>query len=427
MKSPVIVILLALLTGVCSAVVSASESPWEPPFVGSAPTTLYLPDAYATYWRYGWQRNPEDKGGYVFKGQFPQARYFSYNVYSDDSKMSLGSFADQQLKADAGKDNPFAGGQRGDATYTLHVVPEGTQIDAKNVLYFPDDLTRVSVLLRHYVPENGIEGGVPMPAISGFDPATGKLSVAAASHPVPSLSKLEIQRYLIPMFKDLAGQFVDSPKEVIEKIHHSVTGHPLSMKELIAHRLLSKAFTHYHKGEVIESYKLATTGTYPNQDNLYLILPAVREADEVLLVKFRAPSYPKSPADYPAAPLRYFSLSQGDNLSYGSGTLIDKDMRVNADGNIYFLIGDEQAALRDKASALGANFMPWKATNEMLLVYRHMLPKADYVHGINQVADYVGDKPEKGQEGRAFIGDYAPVGRLISHTEALGLKAFPVF
>lgn len=280
--------LLTLVFVLSSATAQATDTLWEPPYVGSAPTTLYLPDAYATYWRYGWDRNPGDQGGFVFKGHFPNARYFSYNVYSDETKMSLGSFADQELKADADKGNPFAGGEGKDASYTLYVMPEGTKIDAENVLYFPDNLTKVSVLLRHYVPENGIQGGISMPSISQFDPATGLASPAAASKPVPNLSKTEVQRYLMPMFKNLAKQYQQDPEAVVKKMRNRSTGNPPNMKEIIAHQLMTKAFAHYHKGEVIESYKLATTGTYPNKDNLYLILSVVREADEVLLVKFRA-------------------------------------------------------------------------------------------------------------------------------------------
>lgn len=102
-------------------------------------------------------------------------------------------------------------------------------------------------------------------------------------------------------------------------------------------------------------------------------------------------------------------------------------MLVTKEGEIYFVIGDDEPALREKAAALGANFMPWKATDDMLLVYRHMLPKDDYPHGVNQVPDYNPEKPEKGQEGRAFIGDYAPVGKLISRKEAATLKDFTVF
>jgi len=422
------IIFIALLCGVIFTLQSRAqtkESVWEPPYVGSDPTVLYLPDAKAVYWRYGWERKPGDTGGVVISGTFPDARYFSYNVYDDTTKSSLGSFADQELTPADGGSNPFKGGENTQSNYTIHVVPEGTKVDAENVLYFPDSLTKVSVFLRHYVPNGDIYGGVPMPEIANFDASTGEQSAAATSTAIPKLSRAEVKRYLIPMMKNLVNKFEDNPREVLSQIHHRDKNETLKINELVARQVCSKAFDRFHEGELIQSFRLATAGTYPNKDNLYLVLPVVRETDEVLLVSFKAPSYPKSPAEYPDAPLRYFSLSQGDDISYGFGTVIDKDMTVHEDGNIYFLIGDEEAALKEKAQQLGANFMPWKAKEKMLLIYRHMLPKDDYEHGINQVAIFSHEKPEQGQEGSAFIGDYSPIGKLISKQDALSLKELP--
>jgi hypothetical protein len=63
---------------------------WEPAYVGSDSTVLFLPDAYAVYWKYSWK--PEPGKGFVIRGKFPEARYFSYNVYDDAKKATLGSY-----------------------------------------------------------------------------------------------------------------------------------------------------------------------------------------------------------------------------------------------------------------------------------------------------------------------------------------------
>ena len=76
---------------------------------------LYLPDANAVYWRYGWERMEGDVNGFVVKGQMPNARYFSYNLYDDVTKSSLGSLTDFNIKFDNTN------------SYTLYIVPEGTK------------------------------------------------------------------------------------------------------------------------------------------------------------------------------------------------------------------------------------------------------------------------------------------------------------
>ena len=393
---------------------------WEPPYVGSDPKVLYLPDANAVYWRYGWKRKAGDTGGVVVRGTFPMARYFSYNVYDDNTKQTLGSFTDRELKAEAGAPNPFAGQERTpDARYEIYIVPEGSKVAGANVLTFPDSVENVSFMLRHYLAEGGIEGRVPMPVIASYDAATGKTQAAPPSAKVAKLSREEFQKYLMPAFKDVLRQLKENPAAVMAKLHEESGGDHMKMPELICRRVASGAFEKFHPGTVIESFRLGTEGTYPNKDNLYLVLPVVRTDDSVLIVRFKAPEFPATPADYPDSDLRYFSLSQGDETTRNFATATDKEMKVAPDGFIYFVIGDEDPALVKRAQDAGANFMPWKVKEKMMLVYRHMLPADGFKNGINSVPFYDGSKPEKGQEGSQFIGDYAPRGKLIPKAAAL--------
>ena len=57
--------------------------------------------------------------------------------------------------------------------------------------------------------------------------------------------------------------------------------------------------------------------------------------------------------------------------------------------------------------------MPWKVNEKMLLIYRQMLPRKEFEHGINKVKKYDNDKNEKGQMADEFIGDFAPFGKFI--------------
>jgi hypothetical protein len=419
---------LALLNGFLTFSSSAQNQTWQPTYVGSDPEVLYLPDSNAVYWRYGWERQQGDQKGLVIKGEMPNVRYFSYNIYNDETKNSLGSLTDYELVPDGEGVNPFEAGKApAGETYTIYILPEGTKVDAKNVLYFPDNLTKVSAFLRHYVPAGNHEGGVKQPVISSFDGKTAAASVAPPSNAIPKLSKAEVKKYLVPMFKKMVSHFEEDPEAMVEKIHQRDSSKPLNIKQLIATQVVANTFNFYRPGEIAYSFNFQTSGTYPNKDNFYLTMPVVRGEAEALVVKFKAPKLVKSPQDYPTAAVRYFSLCQGDAATYTHGTFLDSDIKVSEDGFVYFIIGDSGDALMEKAKSLGVNFMPWKAGKEMLLVYRHMLPRADFKAGIDKVPAFQKDKPAKEQAGALFIGDYAPRGKMINQNALLSAESLPEF
>lgn len=407
---------------------NAKAQTWEPPYRGDDPKLLYLPDAHVTYWRYGWNRKPGDKTGVIIKGTMPDARYFSYNVYNDETKSTLGSFTDYQLKTDDGSPNPFGGkGGNPQAKYAITVLPEGTRTDKRNVLYFPDSLTKVSVFLRHYVANGTIEGNVPLPEISTFDPARNASGPAQASTKVPALSKQEARQYLVPMLERLITEFEEDPEQLVAKIQSNRTGKPLDMKELIASQVVAKSFKLFRPGDKLYSLRLQTAGTYPNQDNYYLGLPVIRQQGQALLARFKAPTMPQSPGDYPSANVRYYSLSQGDEFSYTHGTAKDADMKLDGDGFANFIIADDSNEMRKKAADLGANFMPWQAGDKMLLIYRHMLPNSDFAQGIDKVTSYDPAKPAADQLAIKKIGASALAGKLVDSKAVLEFATFPQF
>jgi len=82
-------------------------------------------------------------------------------------------------------------------------------------------------------------------------------------------------------------------------------------------------------------------------------------------------------------------------------------------------MGDDEAALGNKAKSLNVNYMPWLVKEKMLLIYRHMLPKEGYKYGVDSVATLNKSKPAKGQEGSVFIGEYSPLGALIPKAQLL--------
>jgi hypothetical protein len=424
-------LLAALLAVSPLLAANADTGTWEDAYVGSDTTLLYLPDANAVYWRYGWTREPGERTGIAIRGRYPDARYFSFNIYDDDVKQSVGSVTDIDITPEAGGVNPFEG-QGGPAgadggLYTLYILPDTVKVDAPNVLHFPDDLTNVSVFLRHYLAKGDILGGAPLPLVSMVDMESGTVAPAAASNPIPKLSRQEVEKYLLPLAQKLKAQYRADPEGTIAAMRAKFGSGSVALNSVVARQVVAKTFEDFTAGEAIPSYNYQTDGTYPNKDNLYLVIPAIRAPGQSLLVRFRAPRYSPSPDGYAAADVRYFSVSQGDDATYNFATLADRDMAIGDDGMIEIIIGDDSPALRAKADALGANFMPWLVGEKMLLVYRHMLPRADFANGIDKVPAFDRSRPKEGQEGAAFIGDYAPVGLLVDTDALLAMPDLPDF
>jgi hypothetical protein len=143
-------------------------------------------------------------------------------------------------------------------------------------------------------------------------------------------------------------------------------------------------------------------------------MPIIRKGDDILIVKFKNPKYPKSKNDYSTSNIRYFSMSQGDEYTYNYLTLADKDLRVSDDGYIYIIIADNNKEIIDKTKELSINYMPWKVNEKMLLIYRQMLPKREFENGIDKVKKFDNNKNEMEQQADKYIKGFAPFGKFIA-------------
>lgn len=396
-----------------SSAQDAKTTRWEAPYVGSSQNVLYLPDANAVYWRYGWETKMMQNKGIIIKGKFPDARYFSYNVYDDNTKSSIGSIADFTIKPDDSKNN-----------YTIYIVPEDSKIKAANVIYYNKNIEKVSVILRHYLPNNNIFGNQALPSIKIYNVISKTIEESPSSLKVPKFSKEDIQKYLIPLFEKIKENPDEYVKLFVEKIHQKT----LNVEELICKQLTSNAFKIYNPNGIINSYNMNSDGTYPNNDNHYLTMPIIRNnKNDVCLIKFRAIKYPKIKKENNVCDVRYFSISQGDELTYNHSTLADYQLKVNPDGFIYIIIGNDSKELENKAKSLNINFMPWLVNDKMLLIYRNMLPSIGFKYGANNVPKINPSKELKSQIGSNFIGDYSPVGQFFNYEDFLKSNTIPNF
>lgn len=95
--------------------------------------------------------------------------------------------------------------------------------------------------------------------------------------------------------------------------------------------------------------------------------------------------------------------------------------------DIYIVVGDDVKSIKEKAKAMGINYMPWLVKDKMLLIYKNMLPNVNYKNGVNAVVKFDRTKSEDSQRGDVFIGEYAPIGKLLPANSFVKLKNIPQF
>ena len=323
--------------------------------------------------------------GFKIQGEFPNARYFSYNVYGTD-RNSTASLFDTEIKSEVCSTNPFnnmtSETPGNNNLYTIFVVPESvSEFDTEdNVLKFIDGEDKITLMLRYYVPQGNDQAGVPLPTLEVFDLDT--------KEPVT-----------IPETNDI------------------LTVTPQTLARIDA----AYAFQIDNK---VRFYRGDATGLYPNNDNKYVRTFLNFDNDDVYIIRWKSPIVPTNVAEYETAEVRYTSMNFGDNLTKNYDGIYDDEYTVDEDGFVTMVIADENTDLRTKAENAGYYFMPWSAPgNKGYLVYRHLLTlDADAPYSISKVPlpDF-GNNPSHviTHDAKNFIGDYAPYGQRMTKAEFL--------
>lgn len=371
----------------------AQESAWEKPYVGSNPDLLYYPDQNAVYFRYGWENNKQQ--GIVIKGKMPEARYFSFNLYNDYTKSSIMALADYEIRPD----------ENDASSFTILIAPEGKTANFKNVIILPDSVRIASVFLRYYLPKGNIYANKPLPTINLFE--NGVLMPAIPGIPQAPITSVDIAK--------LKGVVTANPKMISGKERKLLASSSASIQEkepIISKILTVPIFRHYTDPTAIGSYNFNSGGNYPNKDNHYIVMPVIRKKDDVLIVRFKAPSHAFQLGDT-TQNVRYFSLSQGNEYTNTSITLFDEQLKVSNDGFVYVVVANDKSEIRSKVNEMGINFMPWLYKDRLVLILRHMLPAKSFTTSTREVPLFDKTKSAKGQEAELAIGEYALVGKFI--------------
>jgi len=369
----------------------AQESSWEKPFVGSDPSLLYYPDQNAVYFRYGWENNKQQE--IVIKGRIPDARYFSFNLYNDYTKSSIAALADHEIVPD----------ENDASSYTIYILPEGKTGKFNNQIILPDSVRISSVFLRYYLAKGNIYANKPLPEIRLME--NGMLLPVKPSIPQPPMTPADIAK--------LKGVIAANPKMISSKERKLLASSTSSIEEkepIISKVMTVPIFRHFTDPGAINAYNFNSGGNYPNKDNHYIVMPVVRRKDDVLIVRFKAPTHATQLGDI-SQNVRYFSLSQGNEYTNTSITLFDEQLKVSSDGFVYVVVANDKSDIRSRVNEMGINFMPWLYKDRLVLILRHMLPAPSFKLSTREVPVFDKSRPVKGQEAQLVIGDYALVGK----------------
>lgn len=326
---------------------------WGDVLRGDNMTLQFYPDHFAYYWEYTFDRKANPSTGLVIEGEFPAARFLSYNVYDDDAQTSYCekgfSLQDNQIKPDAGYSNPFIEADAGsNQKYTIYILPTdapATITEGKNnIIWFDTDVKKVCTILRYYIPEGNIQGGVGMPVIKGLDLNTGKL--------------------------------VATPERVHSNLHGNM-------------ELPGAAFS---SSPNLLFFRAPFSYAYPNGPAEYCYTRNLLEENEVMIFNFKAPSYPKDVTEYETADMRYWSVCVGNKDTYTPLAISDYQTVIDDNGFANYIIADKNSADYPRVKQLAAenkyNILEWdgkKWDKGIMVLYRNMVFDDDYTHSLRKL------------------------------------------
>lgn len=317
----------------------------------------FYPDHFAFYWEYTFDAVANPEIGLIIEGEFPNARFLSYNVYDDDEQTSFCtqnySLMDVEIEPDNGYINTFR--EETTATnqkYTVYVLPtdapESIVAGKENVCWFDADVEKVCTMLRYYIPVGGVNGGVDMPSIKAIDLTT--------------------------------GQEVNAPERVLSGLRGEM-------------ELPSAAFT---PSPTALFFRAPFSYAYPNGPSEYCYSRNVLETDEVIVFNFKAPSYPSSVSEFETADMRYWSVCVGNEETYTPLAISDYQTKIDANGFANYILADKNSAdyaeVKRIAEEKDYNILEWDGEawrKGVMILYRNMVFDEDYAHSM-RLLDPVG-------------------------------------
>jgi hypothetical protein len=362
-------------------------------------TNVLALDTNAVYWSTPYAAVPGSR--LRIEGEFPYARYISWNVY-DAVGRPIGALSDRQLRPDPGSSNTFLPGADRFATprsYTAFVEfgPEPAN-PAPNTLYTGD--SRVGqIWYRVYVPDRGRDekGGVPLPKVT--------LNAAA-----PGLDAC--RQTQAPYLPTPTGPALPDPTDDGDgypgrnppkwRLFENLCG---SAIDILLDNQDGEAFHEDARSRCGDG-----PGFFSNRDIAYVFTGTSRGFGEVLVLRGRAPTFADTrpgPRRMPAGKqLRYFSFCQYEPATQRViDCAADDRVRVGRRGRYTVVVSTREQRPANARPRCGVTWIEWGSQPQGLLIYRHMLPDPSFAQAIQNV-------PAPGAE-LATMGDYYPRGEYL--------------
>lgn len=381
------------------------------------------PDFAARYWISAFALPPG--AALEIKGQYPHARYMSFNLY-DVGAAEVDGLADVLIAPDAGSSNPFLPGARRDVTdrnYTVQIKvgPQPAEREP-NTLYLTLDGTVTLkpvtgaetpfpvglMLLRIYVPDEGrdLTGDVRLPDVALVMPGGVRIEGPDAC--------------------DLLGT---TAPDILLPLMHSVTPPALPASTAgVEDPLVWQKFTNILESlgislpDAIRTIVPQNGGFFSNEDNAYVRAAWDTGSGDLIALFGKAPTYPETYSGNPvmqAAQVRYWSVCQNDLLTGTRAVSCVPDYRVplTTDGDMLVVVSGPAKRPANATAECRVAWLPSGPNPRGMLLIRNMLPAADFIQSIQAVVDF--ENPGE------TMGSYLPVGKHMS-TEDFETLGCPV-
>jgi hypothetical protein len=390
-----------------------------------AVVNVAYPDDSAQYWSGVYQAVPGTR--IRIQGQFPHARYMSFNVY-DAAQRPLDAIADFQIVPDALSSNPFVAGasrtlspRRYTAYVSFHARPD---TPAPNRLYtgtgqngLPN--TSGTLIYRIYIPDTGRDefGDAGLPTVA-LQTATGGS--------VPESVCSEFSKPMLPGVNEqiaaMDGPFGTSARALFDRdppVWRKFTNLFQAVADSLTDSDLADPLFEAQRSLNLDEVG-GSGGFLSNKHNAYLSAGINKAFGPVVVTRLRAPGFADTRAGAPTMPsadLRYWSICENDPPTQRFIACRNDDRSVvGADGFATFVISTPSERPANATDSCGVNWLPWGPDARGIVIYRHMLPAASFTQSI-QAATF--------EHEADTMGDYFPTSHYVDKAgfEALGCPA----
>jgi hypothetical protein len=396
---------------------------------------IAYPDEGAVYWGSNFQA-PENASHLEITGNYPNARYMSYNAY-DKLAQPIDAILDADIVASTGA-NPFSSDDKSGGSYIVNVVPGPAPSGerAGNTMYLGNAETlntRVPLILRIYVPAAGTDytGGAGMPEVTlvmnDGERLTGDAMCKAVNSPFPGSPDRKLPSIAMEetTYKDLvygAGAPEGFPAIAEVEWVKFWGGAYLVSRHIPDRNFFEKAIAESAAGGLAKP-----AGFYSNKHNDYIGAYVNEAFGDMVVLKGKMPRTPAGGWDITSGEydLRYWSLCSNESIvtTAYSDCIYDSNVVLDEDRNFTVVVSRAVNRPINARAECGVTWLDWGErgngvgdASQSYLILRNMIGD-DFQQSIQNVSSMASSEQD--------MGPYYPVTNYSSKAdfEALGCNA----